>query len=105
MGRKTSAALKPDNTRDYDKECKQLFKELQEKRAIKQGVKKGIVLTFNVKCGTGYIKPVAGGENLFVHHNDITGSGFKLLKPGQQVSYYENQNNKRKYAAGVKVIS
>jgi len=105
MGRKTSAVLKPDNTRDLDKECKNLLKELQQKRAVEKGVKRGIVLTFNSKRGTGYIKPAEGGNNLFVHHNDINGSGFKVLKPGQQVSYYENQNNKRKYAAGVKVIS
>jgi cold shock protein len=104
MGRKTSAALQLNNTRDYDKECKQLFKELQEKRAAKQGVKKGIVLTFNSKRGTGYIKPVAGGENIFVHYNDITGKGFKVLRPGQQVRYYLGERNKRKYAKGVTVV-
>jgi cold shock protein len=104
MGRKTSAILLPNNTRDYDKECLKLFEELQQKEAIKKGIKNGIVQAFSVKRGTGYIKPDDGGNNIFVHYNDITGKGFKVLRPGQQVRYYLGERNKRKYAKGVTVV-
>ena len=47
----------------------------------------GTVKWFNDNKGFGFIAPSDGGEDAFVHHTSIQGSGFKSLVEGQQVSY------------------
>jgi CspA family cold shock protein len=47
----------------------------------------GIVKWFNDKRGYGFISPDDGGEDLFVHHTGIAGSGFKYLIEGEKVTY------------------
>jgi CspA family cold shock protein len=47
----------------------------------------GTVKWFNEKKGYGFITPDDGGEDLFVHHTGIAGSGFKSLVDGASVSY------------------
>ncbi len=37
--------------------------------------------------GYGFITPDDGGEDIFVHHTGIAGSGFKSLEEGQKVTY------------------
>lgn len=39
----------------------------------------GIVKWFNNEKGFGFIKPESGGKDLFAHHTDIIGTGFKSL--------------------------
>ena len=47
----------------------------------------GTVKWFNPDKGFGFITPDDGGKDLFVHHSEIQGSGFKTLNEGQKVEY------------------
>ena len=54
----------------------------------------GTVKWFNDDKGYGFITPDDGGEDLFVHHTGIAGSGFKSLEEGEKVSYEVTQGKK-----------
>ncbi len=54
----------------------------------------GTVKWFNDEKGYGFISPDEGGEDLFVHHTGIAGSGFKSLDEGEKV-YYEAVRGRR----------
>ncbi len=41
----------------------------------------------NLKDGFGFIKPLAGGDNLFFHHTALTNAEFAELFKGMEVSY------------------
>jgi CspA family cold shock protein len=47
----------------------------------------GTVKWFSDDKGFGFIVPDDGSKDLFVHHSEITGSGFKTLAEGAKVSY------------------
>ncbi|MFL6058617.1 MAG: cold-shock protein, partial [Rubrobacteraceae bacterium] len=47
----------------------------------------GTVKWFSDEKGYGFISPDDGGEDLFVHHNGIEGTGYKSLEEGAKVSY------------------
>ena len=65
---------------------------------------KGVVKWFNDKKGFGFIKP-ENGEDVFVHHTAIQGSGFKTLAEGQAVEFYIVQGEKGKQAQNVQKVS
>ena len=44
--------------------------------------------------GYGFSEPDEGGEDLFVHHTSIEGSGFRSLEEGERVSYEPSQRRK-----------
>lgn len=46
----------------------------------------GIVKWFNDRKGFGFIQR-DDGEDVFVHHTAITGSGFRSLSEGDRVSF------------------
>ena len=56
---------------------------------------------FNEEKGYGFISPDEGGDDLFVHHSGISGSGFKSLEEGQKVSYEATQGKKGMQAENV----
>ena len=47
----------------------------------------GTVKWFNDAKGYGFIAPEDGGKDLFVHHSNIAGDGFKSLTEGAKVEY------------------
>lgn len=63
---------------------------------------KGKVKWFNDKKGYGFITPDEGGPELFVHHQEIQGEGFRTLAEGQSVEFEIAQGEKGPKA--VKVV-
>jgi len=62
----------------------------------------GTVKWFNEKKGFGFITPDEGGEDLFVHHTNISSDGFRTLKDGQKVQYDPAKGKKGMEATNVK---
>jgi CspA family cold shock protein len=48
---------------------------------------RGTVKWFDGEKGYGFISSDEGGEDIFVHHTGIAGSGFKSLDEGEKVTY------------------
>jgi len=48
--------------------------------------KKGTVKWFDVKKGFGFIQQ-EDGSDIFVHHTNISGNGFKVLEDGENVEF------------------
>ncbi len=61
----------------------------------------GTVKWFNDSKGYGFITPDEGGEDLFVHHTGIGGSGFKTLAEGAKVQFDAEQGPKGPQATNV----
>jgi len=55
--------------------------------------------------GTASSPPDSGGEDLFVHHTEIAGSGFKTLAEGAKVEFEVTQGQKGPQATDVQVIA
>jgi len=59
---------------------------------------------FNDKKGYGFIQS-EDGQDIFVHHTGINGSGFKSLKDGDRVTFDITQGNKGPAAVNVTPVS
>jgi len=64
----------------------------------------GTVKWFNDEKGYGFISPDEGGEDLFVHHTGIAGSGFKSLDEGAKVTYEATRGKKGMQAENVSPV-
>lgn len=58
-----------------------------EGKAPSAGKVVGTVKWFNVEKGFGFIAPVDGGEDLFVHQSAIYANGFRSLMEGEDVEF------------------
>jgi CspA family cold shock protein len=56
---------------------------------------------FDDSKGYGFITPDEGGDDLFVHHSAIGGTGFKTLAEGAKVEYTPEQGPKGMQATNV----
>ena len=63
--------------------------------------KKGTVKWFNDSKGYGFITPEDGGKDLFVHHTNIIGEGYKSLAEGQTVEFNVGVGPKGEHATEV----
>ena len=66
-------------------------------------MEKGTVKWFNATKGYGFISREEG-EDVFVHHNAIQGSGYKTLDEGDQVEFEVDQGPKGLQASNVSKI-
>jgi CspA family cold shock protein len=64
----------------------------------------GTVKWFSDEKGFGFITPDDQGKDLFVHHSNISGSGFKTLAEGAKVSFEAESGPKGPNATNVQVI-
>ncbi len=67
-------------------------------------VARGTVKWFSDEKGFGFITPENGGKDLFIHHSNILGDGFKSLADGAKVEYEEGQGRKGPEATKVRTI-
>lgn len=47
----------------------------------------GTVKWFNSDKGFGFIAPEGGGQDVFAHHTNIEGGGFRVLEDGARVEF------------------
>ncbi|HYR62930.1 MAG TPA: cold-shock protein [Actinomycetota bacterium] len=64
---------------------------------------RGTVKWFSDEKGFGFISQ-DGGEDLFVHHTGILGTGFKSLSENQIVEFEVNQGPKGLQATNVRPV-
>ena len=64
----------------------------------------GTVKWFSDEKGFGFITPDEAGKDLFVHHSNINGSGFKTLAEGAKVSFEAESGPKGPNATNVELI-
>ncbi|MGD9735401.1 MAG: cold-shock protein [Solirubrobacterales bacterium] len=65
----------------------------------------GTVKWFSDDKGYGFVTPDDAGKDLFVHHNDIDGEGFKSLTEGAKVTYEAEAGDKGPKAVNVRPVS
>jgi CspA family cold shock protein len=64
----------------------------------------GTVKWFNDAKGYGFITPDEGGKDLFVHHSNIVGSGFKSLAENAKVEFEAREGQKGPEAVNVTAL-
>lgn len=64
----------------------------------------GTVKWFSDEKGFGFVVPDEAGKDLFVHHSDIAGDGFKSLAEGAKVSYDAESGDKGPKAVNVQPV-
>jgi CspA family cold shock protein len=61
----------------------------------------GTVKWFDDAKGYGFVTPADGSKDLFVHHSNIAGDGFKSLSEGVRVSFEPREGAKGPEATNV----
>ena len=65
----------------------------------------GTVKWFNDAKGYGFITPADGSKDVFVHHSNILGDGYKSLPEGATVEFEERAGQKGPEAVSVRETS
>lgn len=64
----------------------------------------GAIKWFNAEKGYGFIIPDEGGNDIFVHHSNISMDGFRTLAEGQKVEFETGEGRKGPEAINVSKI-
>ncbi len=64
----------------------------------------GTVKWFNDAKGYGFIAPEDGSKDLFVHHTNIAGEGFKSLTENVRVEFESREGQKGPEAINVQLV-
>lgn len=64
----------------------------------------GTVKWFNYDKGYGFIAPDQGGNDVFVHINEVQKSGLNQLSENQKVSYEITENKGKSSATDLKLV-
>jgi CspA family cold shock protein len=64
---------------------------------------KGTVKWFNPTKGYGFIQPVGGGNDVFVHISAVERAGLRSLNEGQTVEYEIVENRGKSSAENLKI--
>jgi CspA family cold shock protein len=69
-------------------------------------MEQGKIKFFNSEKAYGFIVPKAGGEDVFLHMNELEKSGYKGISIGSVVTYDVQTNHKGKnQAVNINIIS
>lgn len=64
----------------------------------------GVVKRFNNEKGFGFITPDDGGKDLFAHHSEIQGTGFKSLEEVAKVEFEVRDGQKGPQASKIRKL-
>lgn len=64
----------------------------------------GTVVRFDRRRGYGFVQPDDGGEDVFVHQNNINMEGFRFLQVGERVNYELEVGEKGMKAVSVALV-
>jgi len=65
----------------------------------------GTVKWFSDQKGFGFITPDEGDKDLFIHHSNIAGDGYKSLSEGAKVTFEQREGAKGVEAYDVSPVS
>lgn len=65
----------------------------------------GTVKWFDDAKGYGFITPAEGSKDLFVHHSNVNGEGYKSLPEGAKVTFEAREGQKGPEAANVTLVA